>query len=111
MGGFECSTHRRRDGRRLDMIAATCHDKYAFQDYDRLSQLGILTARDGLRWHLIEAVPGKYDFSSLDRQLNASAEAGVQVIWDLFHYGYPNSIDIFRNGFASPLSRSGRSIC
>ena len=23
LGGFECSTHRRKDGRRLDLIAAT----------------------------------------------------------------------------------------
>jgi hypothetical protein len=26
IGGFECSTHRRRDGRRLDLLASTCHD-------------------------------------------------------------------------------------
>ena len=28
-GGFECSTHRRRDGRRLDVIAASGHDRHA----------------------------------------------------------------------------------
>jgi hypothetical protein len=26
IGGFECSTHRRRDGRRLDLLASTRHD-------------------------------------------------------------------------------------
>ena len=29
IGGFECSTHRHQDGRRLDLIAATGHDTNA----------------------------------------------------------------------------------
>jgi hypothetical protein len=36
IGEFECSTHRTRDGRRLDLIAATLHDRWAFEDYARL---------------------------------------------------------------------------
>ena len=104
VGGFECSSHRRRDGRRLDMIAATRHDEFAFHDYRRLGELGIKTARDGLRWHLIEAVPGKFDFSSVERQMDAAALAGVQVIWDLFHYGYPDHIDIFSIDFPQRLA-------
>ena len=62
MGGFECSTHRRFDGRRLDMIEATCHERFADEDYQRLADLGMTTARDGLRWHLIESEPGVDDF-------------------------------------------------
>src|SRR5436190_3662320 len=104
VGGFECSSHRRRDGRRLDMIAATRHDEFAVQDYRGLAELGIKTARDGLRWHLIEAVPGKFDFSSVERQIDAAAIADVQVIWDLFHYGYPDHIDIFSIDFPQRLA-------
>lgn len=107
LGGFECSTHRRRDGRRLDIIAATNHDTHACEDYARLAQLGILMARDGLRWHLIEPSPRSYDFSSLERQVLAAARADVEVIWDLFHYGYPEGIDIFSNEFASRLADLG----
>lgn len=95
MGGFECSSHRRRDGRRLDMIAATGHDRHAHADYARLAEHGIKTARDGLRWNLIELSPGRYDFSSVDAQMDAAQKAGVQVIWDLFHYGYPEDLNIF----------------
>src|SRR4029078_1603389 len=73
MGGFECSTHRlpRRKalnsfaGLRLDLTAATRHDECALQDYARLQDVGIRTARDGVRWHLIEKAPSRYDFSSL----------------------------------------------
>src|SRR5690606_1686237 len=54
MAGFECSTHRRADGRRLDLVAATAHDRLAAADYRQVRDLGLTTARDGLRWHLIE---------------------------------------------------------
>jgi beta-glucosidase/6-phospho-beta-glucosidase/beta-galactosidase len=93
MGGFECSSHRRRDGVRLDLIRATGHDKHAFRDYRQLKDLGFGTVRDGLRWHLIGKTPGKYDWSSWLPMLEAAEEAGLQVIWDLFHYGSPDCID------------------
>jgi beta-glucosidase/6-phospho-beta-glucosidase/beta-galactosidase len=99
MGGFECSTHRLRSGRRLDVIASTRHDALAFEDYQRLTEIGIRTARDGIRWHLIEATPGVYDFSSVVPMLEAARRAGVQVIWDLLHYGWPDDIDIFAPSF------------
>jgi hypothetical protein len=93
MAGFECSSHRRRDGVRLDLIRATGHDKHVLQDYRQCRELGFRTLRDGLRWHLIEKAPGKYDWSSWLPMLEAAGEAGVQVIWDLFHYGSPDCVD------------------
>lgn len=99
IGGFECSSHRRRDGRRLDLIGTTKHDQFAALDYRRLAQTGIKTARDGLRWHLIESTPARYDFASVERQMDGAQRAGVQVIWDLFHYGYPAFLDIFHVDF------------
>jgi beta-glucosidase/6-phospho-beta-glucosidase/beta-galactosidase len=91
--GFECSSHRRRDGVRLDLIRATGHDKHVLQDYQLCRKLGFGTIRDGLRWHLIEKSPGNYDWSSWLPALEAAERAGVQVIWDLFHYGSPDHVD------------------
>ena len=99
MGGFECSTHRDARGRRLDLIASTRHDEFAEADYSRLIDLNIETCRDGLRWHLIEPEPFRYDFSSLDKQIRAVKKSGIEVAWDYFHYGYPDDIDIFSNHF------------
>lgn len=99
MGGFECSTHRDHRGRRLDLIASTKHDVLAEADYARMVQLGMLTARDGVRWHLIEREPYRYDFSSLDAQIDAAKKTGIEIIWDYFHYGYPDDIDIFSPEF------------
>lgn len=91
--GFECSSHRRRDGVRLDLIRATGHDKAVLGDYRLCAQLGLRTIRDGLRWHLIERSPGYYDWSSWMPALEAAEETGLQVIWDLFHYGSPDHVD------------------
>ena len=99
MGGFECSTHRDARGRRLDLIQSTRHDEFAEADYSRLLDLSINTCRDGLRWHLIEPEPYRYDFSSLEKQIRAVQTTGVEVAWDYFHYGYPDDIDIFSEQF------------
>jgi len=91
--GFECSSHRRRDGVRLDLIRATSHDRHVRSDYRQCAELGLRTIRDGLRWHLIETSPGRYDWSSWMPALEAAEELGLQVIWDLFHYGSPDHAD------------------
>ncbi len=111
-GGFECSSHRRaHDRRRLDMVAATEHDGRALGDYRTLARLGILTVRDGARWHLIEPTPGRYDWSSLEGQLDAAPRAGTagaigtQVIWDLLHYGWPDDLDVWGPDFAPRFAR------
>src|SRR5215213_4079104 len=95
LGGFECSTHRRPDGRRLDLIAGTGHDRMAGEDYLQLAEHGIGTVRDGVRWHLIETAPGSYNWSAVLPLLRAAEEAGAQVIWDLCHYGWPDDLDIW----------------
>jgi hypothetical protein len=99
IAGFECSCHRRHDGRRLDLIAATGHDRFAAADYARVRDLGMRTVRDGVRWHRLETSPGRWDFSSLLPRVRAARDAGVQVIWDLCHYGWPDGLDVFRPEF------------
>ena len=58
MAGFECSSHRRCDGVRLDLIKATGHDKHVLEDYRLCKRFGFGTIRDGTRWHLIGKTPG-----------------------------------------------------
>ncbi len=104
-GGFECSTHRLRNGRRLDILAATRHDRFAARDYRLLQEHGLLTARDGIRWHRIETRPGVYDWASTLPMLRAARETGMQVIWDLWHYGWPDDLDIFSAAFVDRFAR------
>jgi beta-glucosidase/6-phospho-beta-glucosidase/beta-galactosidase len=99
MGGFECSSHRRTDGRRLDLIASTGHDRNADGDYAALKAMGLHSARDGVRWHLIEHFPGHYDWSSFLPMLAAARRRDIQVVWDLCHYGWPDHVDIWSPSF------------
>lgn len=94
-GGFECSTHKRRDGKRLDLTASTRHDEFVRQDYQLMRNFGIHTVREGIRWHLIEPCPKQYAFDSLAPMIEAAYEADMQVIWDLLHFGWPDHLDIF----------------
>lgn len=117
IGGFECSTHRlprrkhmgRFAGQRLDLVASTRHDEFARQDYARLREVGIRTARDGVRWHLIEKAPLRYDFSSLVPMLRAARETQTQVIWDLLHYGWPGGVNIWGAAFVDRFARFARA--
>ena len=105
MGGYECATHINVFDQRLDMLAAINHDTEAEQDYALLKTAGMRTARDGLRWHLIEKTPGNYDWSSFEPMLRAALNQNVQVIWDICHYGWPDGLDIFSPAFIDRFSR------
>ncbi len=108
-GGFECSSHRLRSGRRLDILAATGHDVHAADDYRQLGQAGIRTFRDGLRWHLCEPSPGRYDFSGFRPMLRAARDVGAQVIWDVMHYGWPDDLDIWQPAFVTRFAAFARA--
>jgi beta-glucosidase/6-phospho-beta-glucosidase/beta-galactosidase len=109
MGGFECSTHRLRSGKRLDEIAFTQHDRFALQDYRRLNDQGMFVSREGLRWHLIEKEPGRYDFSNELPLIRAAQATNSQVIWDLCHYGWPDWLDIFEPRFIDCFEKMSRA--
>lgn len=105
IGGYESSCHRNRHGERLDLIAATQHDRQVQTDYALLRAAGIHTARDAVRWPLIEKKPGEYDFSSVIPMLEAAKLHQVQVIWDICHYGWPDDIDLLSPEFVTRFAR------
>lgn len=109
LGGFECSCHVLPSGKRLDVIASTAHDVYAREDYERLRNVGINTARDGIRWHLIEKRPYYYDWSSVLPMIRAAQDTGTQVIWDLCHYGWPEDLDVFQPEFVRRFGAFARA--
>ena len=74
-----------------------------------MQQMGMRTARDGVRWHLIEKSPFRYDFSSVVPMLRAARETQTQVIWDLFHYGWPDGLNIWGARFVERFARFARA--
>ena len=103
--GFECSTHKLRDGKRLDLLSATEHDKFTRSDFTLLSELGIKTVRTGARWHVIEQPDGTYNFESLESSLVSASENGIELLLDLLHFGWPDGLDIFGPAFVPRFRR------
>lgn len=97
--GFECATGYNARGQWIDQIAATRHDHHADEDYRRLREVGIFAAREAIRWPLVDRGSGRYDFSSAMPFVEASLKHEIDVIWDLFHYGYPDELDLFGEDF------------
>jgi hypothetical protein len=114
LAGFEGSTGYNRHGEWFDQVVATGHDRTIDTDYAELARLGIHAARECVRWPLIDLGRGRYDFSSLDPFLGAAKRHRMNVIWDLFHYGYPQGLDPlgreFQLRFADYCFEAGRYI-
>jgi beta-glucosidase/6-phospho-beta-glucosidase/beta-galactosidase len=96
--GFEGTATFNAQRQWIDQIAATEHDRYAELDYRLLREAGLCAARESVRWPLVDQ-RGKYDFTSVRPFVDASRRHDVEVIWDLFHYGYPSELDPFSDEF------------
>jgi hypothetical protein len=100
LAGFEGSTGYNRHGRWFDQVVATGHDLTVDLDYRNLAELGIYAARETIRWPLVDLGNGRYDFSSVEPFIAAARRHGIEIIWDLFHYGYPRDLDIWSDDFS-----------
>lgn len=104
LAGFESACHINRAGVRLNMLEFTQHDRQVFRDYELLQRFNIRTVRDGTCWPLIERA-GKFDFSSLTPMVEAANLHGMQVLWNVLHYGWPDEVDIFSSTFVERFAR------
>lgn len=113
--GFECATGYNMNGEWIDQVAATQHDLHADEDYRHLRKVGLHTAREAIRWPLVDRGGGVYDFSSAEPFVEASLRHEIDVIWDLFHYGYPDRINLFAPDFAQQFAdycyAAGKYLC
>ena len=108
--GFECSTHRNAHGQRLDLLKSSGHDEFLASDFAYIKKLGIYTIRTAVRWHLIENSGGEYNFDSLEPILNAADVAGIEVIPDLLHFGWPDHVDVFSVEFPAKFVNFTRAL-
>jgi beta-glucosidase/6-phospho-beta-glucosidase/beta-galactosidase len=92
MGGFECADHINRSGERVNLLRETEHNTRALEDYQALAGLGIFVAREGICWSAVEKLPYVFDFTEVGTRIKAAEETGMQLIWDLCHFGYPDGL-------------------
>jgi beta-glucosidase/6-phospho-beta-glucosidase/beta-galactosidase len=104
LAGFESACHINRDGARLDLVCATQHDRELEADYARVRELGFRTVRESVRWHLVDR-GRRLDFSTVRPMLEAARREGVQILWTLCHYGWPDDVDLLSAGFIERFAR------
>ena len=92
MGGYECADHINRSGERINLLKETQHDIRFSDDYEALAAIGIKTVREGICWSVVEKSPEVFDFSEVHNRMLAAEKFGIQQIWDLIHFGYPDGI-------------------
>ena len=92
MGGFECADHVNRSGERINLLKETQHDVRVYEDYRALAAIGIKTVREGICWSAVETSPAFFNFSEVYHRIVAAEKMGIQQIWDLIHFGYPDDI-------------------
>ncbi|KAF5057508.1 hypothetical protein DSECCO2_356050 [anaerobic digester metagenome] len=92
MGGFECADHLNRRGERINLLKETQHNFRVEQDYQLLSETGIHVVREGICWSEVEKTKEEYDFSNISSRISAAEKYGIQQIWDLIHFGYPDDL-------------------
>lgn len=109
MGGFESSTPVLSDGRRLDLITASQHDRQAASDYDLLVGAGVRTIRESVRWPMVDR-GNRLQLSGVKRMARLLRERGMVAIWDLMHYGFPDGVDPYSAEFVDRFARYARAI-
>lgn len=75
--------------RRLDEYELVDHYGLWQQDLDFAADLGFHAIRYGIPWYRVEPEPGRFDWSWTDKLVPYIAQAGIEPIIDLVHYGTP----------------------
>lgn len=109
LGGYESTTAYNRECEWIDLIDDTWHHVHAREDYALLRGVDIGAARDAIRWPLVDLGGGRYDFSSVDPLIEAARLEGIEVVWDLFHYGYPHDENPLSDTFCERFARYCRA--
>lgn len=104
IAGYECADLVNKFGDRVDLLHKTGHDTHVLEDYALLAAAGIKTVREGIRWSFVEKTPGVYDFTEVKNRLVAAQRAGIQQLWDICHFGYPDGLVPTHPKFAERLA-------
>lgn len=79
---------------RHDEVAYIRHDQMLEADYQLLVDIGCVGVRDAARWYVTHTGRGQFDWSWLDRVVAAAEKYRLKLYLDLWHYGYPDWLDV-----------------
>lgn len=95
--GIENSYPTLPDGRRSDELERCGHYATWPQDFELARGLGVGGIRYGPAWYRTHPAPGRFDWSSVDDQMEWLRTSGIAVIADLCHFGVPDWIGGFQD--------------
>jgi beta-glucosidase/6-phospho-beta-glucosidase/beta-galactosidase len=110
MGGFECTASLTNDGRRLDLLHASGHDRLVVEDYEMIADYGMRTVREGFSWSAVDRGGSEYDFSRYLPMLEAARSTKTQQIWDLSHFDFPERLDPLGPEFVSAYGEYAKRV-
>lgn len=86
---------RKREGMyRQDEVKLIRHDEFLETDYQLLQNIGCIGVRDAARWYVSHPAPGRFDWWWLKRVVTVAEKYGLKLYLDLWHYGYPDWLDL-----------------
>lgn len=83
----------------MNVLESSRHNEFAVQDFLRIKAYGMETVRTAVCWPFIEEVRGRHNFTSAAKLLDAAQIAGVQLVFDILHFGWPDHVDVFSSDF------------
>ncbi len=96
---------------RQDEVKLIRHDEFLDVDYQLLTEIGCIGVRDAARWYVTHPAPGQFDWTWLDQVVAAADKHGLKLYLDLWHYGYPDWLDLMSSRFRRALRRVRRCHC
>ena len=98
--GYECTDQQNAFGNRVDFLPLTDHINQLDADYQDIADFDIRTVREGIRWSQVEKRPYVYDWTVVRHMLGRGKALGVQQLWDICHFGYPDDLTPLHPMFA-----------
>lgn len=92
MAGYECTDKLNAFGHRVDFLNMTGHLQLINQDYQQLNAFDIRSVREGIRWSQVEKKPYHYDWTTVSAMMDHGKANGIQQIWDICHFGFPDDL-------------------
>ncbi len=100
MAGFECSDQLNAFGNRVDLLMESGHLQLIDEDYKLIKQFNLKTVREGIRWSNVEQRAYQYNWIEVEHMMKVGKANGIQQVWDLCHFGYPDDLTPLHPMFA-----------
>ncbi|GAO44033.1 amine oxidase [Flavihumibacter petaseus] len=100
MGGYECADILNAFGNRVNLQRLSGHKDRLVADYRDLTHFGIRTVREGICWSAVERRAYRYDWTTVTAMIHTGRQMGVQQVWDMCHFGFPDDLSPLHPMFA-----------